>query len=41
MSGLEWNNTDILKNYSPEASYDLNDADEDPTPRYDSTNENK
>lgn len=39
--GLEWNNTDILKNYSPEASYDLNDADSDPTPRYDSTNENK
>lgn len=39
--GLEWNNTDILPNYSPEASYDLNDNDNDPTPRYDTTNENK
>ncbi len=39
--GLEWNNTDIKKNYAPEASYDLNDNDDDPTPRYDTTNENK
>jgi proprotein convertase subtilisin/kexin type 1 len=39
--GLEWNNTDIVKNYSPEASYDLNDNDNDPSPRYDPTNENK
>lgn len=39
--GLEWNNTDIAKNYSPEASSDLNDNDDDPSPRYDPTNENK
>ncbi|CAH1797743.1 unnamed protein product [Owenia fusiformis] len=39
--GLEWNNTDIWANYDPYASYDLNDNDADPFPRYDSTNENK
>jgi len=39
--GLEWNNTDIQRNYAPEASYDLNDNDKDPSPRYDPTNENK
>lgn len=39
--GLEWNNTDIINNYAPEASYDLNDNDDDPTPRYDPTNDNK
>lgn len=39
--GLEWNNTDIKPNYAPEASYDLNDNDDDPTPRYDPSNENK
>jgi proprotein convertase subtilisin/kexin type 1 len=39
--GLEWNNTDILDNYEPAASYDLNDNDSDPSPRYDPTDENK
>lgn len=39
--GLEWSNQDIHGNYDPEASYDLNDNDNDPTPRYDPTNENK
>ncbi|MBN3326312.1 NEC1 convertase, partial [Atractosteus spatula] len=39
--GLEWNHTDIYPNYDPEASYDFNDNDPDPFPRYDSTNENK
>lgn len=39
--GLEWNNTDIRQNYAPEASFDLNDNDDDPSPRYDSSNENK
>ncbi|UJR09147.1 hypothetical protein I4U23_013395 [Adineta vaga] len=39
--GLEWNNSDILANYDPQASYDLNDNDPDPTPRYESTNENR
>uniref|UniRef100_A0AAX7UQ20 Neuroendocrine convertase 1 n=1 Tax=Astatotilapia calliptera TaxID=8154 RepID=A0AAX7UQ20_ASTCA len=39
--GLEWNHTDIYSNYDPAASYDFNDNDPDPFPRYDSTNENK
>ncbi|MBN3298288.1 NEC1 convertase, partial [Amia calva] len=39
--GLEWNHTDIYTNYDPTASYDFNDNDPDPFPRYDSTNENK
>ncbi|OBS79606.1 hypothetical protein A6R68_22192, partial [Neotoma lepida] len=38
--GLEWNHTDIYANYDPEASYDFNDNDHDPFPRYDPTNEN-
>ncbi|XP_064481947.1 neuroendocrine convertase 1-like [Ornithodoros turicata] len=33
--GLEWNHTDIFPNYAPEASYDFNDDDNDPFPRYD------
>ncbi|KAJ8380739.1 hypothetical protein SKAU_G00015170 [Synaphobranchus kaupii] len=39
--GLEWNHTDIYPNYDPAASYDFNDNDPDPFPRYDSTSENK
>ncbi|XP_053330669.1 neuroendocrine convertase 1 isoform X2 [Spea bombifrons] len=39
--GLEWNHTDIYANYDPDASYDFNDNDNDPFPRYDITNENK
>lgn len=39
--GLEWNHTDIINNYDPKASYDFNDNDNDPMPRYDFTNENK
>ncbi|KAG7267783.1 hypothetical protein CRUP_015028, partial [Coryphaenoides rupestris] len=39
--GLEWNHTDIHPNYDAAASYDFNDNDPDPFPRYDSTNENK
>nr|XP_032829914.1 neuroendocrine convertase 1-like [Petromyzon marinus] len=39
--GLEWNHTDIRGNYDPDASYDFNDNDPDPFPRYDITNENK
>ena len=31
-AGLEWNNPDILNNYSPSGSYDLNDMDNDPMP---------
>ncbi|CAN7945512.1 unnamed protein product [Ixodes pacificus] len=33
--GLEWNHTDLVQNYAPEASYDFNDDDGDPFPRYD------
>jgi len=39
--GLEWDHPDIKQNYDPEASYDFNDHDYDPMPRYDITNENK
>lgn len=39
--GLEWNHTDIYANYDPDSSYDFNDNDQDPFPRYDATNENK
>ncbi|XP_054715875.1 neuroendocrine convertase 1-like [Uloborus diversus] len=38
--GLEWNHTDIFKNYDPEASWDTNDNDPDPFPRYDSSDSN-
>ncbi|GAB6028003.1 Neuroendocrine convertase 1 [Chamberlinius hualienensis] len=33
--GLEWNHTDIIRNYDPLASWDVNDNDSDPSPRYD------
>jgi hypothetical protein len=39
--GLEKNNTELLDNYDAAASFDLNDYDFDPQPRYDRTNENK
>lgn len=39
--GLEHTHRDIKRNYDPDASYDLNDDDHDPFPRYDATNENK
>ncbi|XP_061173752.1 neuroendocrine convertase 1-like isoform X1 [Saccostrea echinata] len=39
--GIEHNHTDLAQNYDPYASYDLNDEDNDPQPRYDPTNENK
>jgi len=39
--GLEHNHTDIQPNYAPEASYDFNEEDDDPFPRYDPSNENK
>ncbi|XP_053639706.2 neuroendocrine convertase 1-like [Cherax quadricarinatus] len=34
--GLEWRHTDLTHNYDAEISYDFNDNDDDPTPRYDS-----
>ncbi|NP_001191402.1 furin-like prohormone convertase precursor [Aplysia californica] len=39
--GLEHNHPDLIKNYDPYASYDLNDHDNDPMPRYDASNENR
>uniref|UniRef100_A0A0N4ZN75 P/Homo B domain-containing protein n=1 Tax=Parastrongyloides trichosuri TaxID=131310 RepID=A0A0N4ZN75_PARTI len=39
--GLEYNHPDIKPNYDPKASYDVNDDDDDPTPRYDYTDENR
>ncbi|XP_055871397.1 neuroendocrine convertase 1-like isoform X3 [Biomphalaria glabrata] len=39
--GLEREHPDLKDNYDPDASYDFNDNDADPTPRYDITNENK
>ncbi|KAK7077636.1 Neuroendocrine convertase 1, partial [Halocaridina rubra] len=33
--GLEWSHSDIQPNYDAEISYDFNDNDEDPSPRYD------
>ncbi|CAF0717828.1 unnamed protein product [Brachionus calyciflorus] len=39
--GLEKDNFEIIDNYDPRASFDLNDFDDDPQPRYDPNNENK
>nr|XP_060611471.1 proprotein convertase subtilisin/kexin type 6 isoform X1 [Anolis sagrei ordinatus] len=39
--GIEKNHPDLVQNYDPRASYDVNGHDEDPTPRYDASNENK
>uniref|UniRef100_A0A3Q2FDF8 Proprotein convertase subtilisin/kexin type 5b n=1 Tax=Cyprinodon variegatus TaxID=28743 RepID=A0A3Q2FDF8_CYPVA len=39
--GIERTHPDLLQNYDPQASYDVNSNDLDPMPRYDATNENK
>ncbi|CAK9296084.1 unnamed protein product [Gordionus sp. m RMFG-2023] len=39
--GIETDNPDISSNYDPKASYDINDQDPDPQPRYDISNENR
>ncbi|XP_047218660.1 furin (paired basic amino acid cleaving enzyme) a [Girardinichthys multiradiatus] len=39
--GIEKNHPDLSQNYDPEASYDVNDADPDPTPRYTQLNDNR
>ncbi|KRX90179.1 Furin [Trichinella pseudospiralis] len=39
--GLEWTHPDIEPNYDPKASFDLNERDADPMPRYEPTNENR
>uniref|UniRef100_A0A8P4GJV6 P/Homo B domain-containing protein n=1 Tax=Dicentrarchus labrax TaxID=13489 RepID=A0A8P4GJV6_DICLA len=38
--GIEMNHPDLAQNYDHLASYDVNGNDHDPTPRYDSRNEN-
>ncbi|CAF2914819.1 unnamed protein product [Rotaria sp. Silwood2] len=39
--GLEFDHPDLHENYDKEASTDINDNDDDPTPRYEPTNENR
>jgi len=39
--GIEKDHPDLKKNYDAGASYDVNDNDNDPQPRYDMTNENR
>ncbi|XP_035383608.1 proprotein convertase subtilisin/kexin type 5 [Electrophorus electricus] len=39
--GVERQHPDLKQNYDAQASHDVNGNDPDPTPRYDSTNENK
>ena len=39
--GLEHTHPDIAPNYDPKASFDVNDRDDDPTPRYDYSDENR
>ncbi|KAK3588783.1 hypothetical protein CHS0354_011991 [Potamilus streckersoni] len=39
--GIERVHDDLLDNYDPYASYDVNDHDPDPMPRYNPTNENR
>ncbi|KAK3869503.1 hypothetical protein Pcinc_025199 [Petrolisthes cinctipes] len=37
--GLEKDHPDLVRNYDPQASYDVNSDDPDPTPRYEITNQ--
>ncbi|KAG8440740.1 hypothetical protein GDO86_006470 [Hymenochirus boettgeri] len=39
--GVEKNHPDLVQNYDPLASHDVNGDDQDPSPRYDASNENK
>ncbi|RUS76822.1 hypothetical protein EGW08_015420 [Elysia chlorotica] len=39
--GLEHQHQDLRRNYDPYASYDINQHDPDPVPRYDPSNENR
>jgi len=39
--GIEKNNPDLVANYDPQASWDVNQNDDDPTPRYDMVNSNR
>ncbi|XP_061883361.1 furin (paired basic amino acid cleaving enzyme) a [Entelurus aequoreus] len=39
--GIEKNHPDLMQNYDPDASYDVNDGDSDPQPRYTQLNDNR
>ncbi|XP_076143242.1 furin (paired basic amino acid cleaving enzyme) a [Alosa pseudoharengus] len=39
--GIEKNHPDLIQNYDPDASYDVNDGDSDPQPRYTQLNDNR
>uniref|UniRef100_A0AAY4BVU8 P/Homo B domain-containing protein n=1 Tax=Denticeps clupeoides TaxID=299321 RepID=A0AAY4BVU8_9TELE len=39
--GIEKNHPDLINNYDPDASYDVNDGDPDPQPRYTQVNDNR
>ncbi|XP_071344408.1 furin (paired basic amino acid cleaving enzyme) a isoform X2 [Trachinotus anak] len=39
--GIEKNHPDLMQNYDPDASYDVNDGDPDPQPRYTQVNDNR
>lgn len=39
--GIEKNHPDLTQNYEPSASYDVNDKDNDPQPRYTQMNDNR
>ncbi|XP_054285539.1 furin-like protease 1, isoforms 1/1-X/2 isoform X1 [Macrosteles quadrilineatus] len=39
--GLEKDHPDLMKNYDPQASYDVNNRDDDPMPRYDLIDSNR
>ncbi|XP_050428301.1 furin-like protease 1, isoforms 1/1-X/2 isoform X1 [Adelges cooleyi] len=39
--GLEKDHPDLMKNYDPQASYDMNGRDDDPMPRYDQMDTNR
>ncbi|XP_018422266.1 PREDICTED: proprotein convertase subtilisin/kexin type 6 isoform X4 [Nanorana parkeri] len=39
--GVEKSHPDLIHNYDPYASHDVNGDDQDPSPRYDASNENK
>ncbi|XP_034032723.1 furin (paired basic amino acid cleaving enzyme) b [Thalassophryne amazonica] len=39
--GIEKDHPDLVSNYDPKASYDVNDGDDDPQPRYTQRNENR
>ncbi|CAB1425746.1 unnamed protein product [Pleuronectes platessa] len=39
--GIEKNHPDLMQNYDPDASYDVNDGDQDPQPRYTQLNDNR